>query len=90
VAKDVLAMMIESGKDSADIIREKNLGQMSGADQLDKVVDEVVAKNTRSVEDYRSGKENALMFLVGQVMKSSGGKANPKVARELLAKRLKP
>jgi aspartyl-tRNA(Asn)/glutamyl-tRNA(Gln) amidotransferase subunit B len=49
----------------------------------------VVAENPKSVEDYLAGKDNALMFLVGQVMKRSQGKANPKVAKELLAERLK-
>lgn len=88
VGKEVLAMILDTHKDPVDIIKEKNLGQMSGAGELDRVIEDVVAKNQKSVEDYKSGKENALMFLVGQVMKLSGGKANPKVARELLAKRL--
>ncbi len=56
---------------------------------MDRIIEDVVAKNPKSVEDYKSGKENAVMFLVGQVMKLSGGKANPKVARELLIQRLR-
>jgi aspartyl-tRNA(Asn)/glutamyl-tRNA(Gln) amidotransferase subunit B len=89
VAKDMLGYLLETGKDPRTLIREKNLAQVSGTDALSGVIEEVVAKNAKSVEDYRAGKENALMFLVGQVMKLSGGKANPKVARELMAERLK-
>ncbi len=88
-AKEVLAEMIDKGSMPEDIVREKNLAQVSNLDELNVVVEEVVASNKKSVDDYLSGKENALMFLVGQVMKKSSGKANPKVARQLLAERLK-
>ena len=67
----------------------KNLAQVSGADDLGSIIEEVVTKNKKSVEDYLAGKENALMFLVGQVMKLSKGNANPKVAKDLIAERLK-
>jgi aspartyl-tRNA(Asn)/glutamyl-tRNA(Gln) amidotransferase subunit B len=89
VAKDVLGFMLETGGDPRSLIKEKNLAQVSGEDVLSGIIEEVVAKNKKSVDDYLTGKENALMFLVGQVMKLSGGKANPKVARELMALRLK-
>jgi aspartyl-tRNA(Asn)/glutamyl-tRNA(Gln) amidotransferase subunit B len=61
---------------------------MSDAGELEKIVDAVLAKNAKSVADYKSGKENALKFLVGQIMKESKGKANPQVAEELLRKKL--
>jgi aspartyl-tRNA(Asn)/glutamyl-tRNA(Gln) amidotransferase subunit B len=89
VAKSVLDEMLKTGKAAKDIIQEKNLGQISGADELKDVIESVIAGNKKSVEDYLAGKENALMFLVGQVMRMSGGKANPKVARDLLTERLK-
>jgi aspartyl-tRNA(Asn)/glutamyl-tRNA(Gln) amidotransferase subunit B len=88
-AKSVLDEIIKTGKTAKDIIGEKNLAQVSGAQELGGIIEEVIAAHKQSVDDYASGKENALMFLVGQVMKKSQGKANPKVARELLAQRLK-
>jgi aspartyl-tRNA(Asn)/glutamyl-tRNA(Gln) amidotransferase subunit B len=56
---------------------------------LEKVVDEVLAKNARQVEDYRAGKEKAFNSLVGQVMKATQGKANPAQVNEILRKKLK-
>ena len=88
-AKDILTEMLRSHKDPDEIIKEKNLAQVSASDELKSIIEEVIAKNKKSVEDYISGKENALMFLVGQVMRASGGKANPKVAKDLIAERLK-
>ncbi len=88
-AKEILSEMIKTKKGPDDIIKEKNLAQVSGSDELGSVIDAVINKNKKSVEDYLSGKENALMFLVGQVMKASGGKANPKVAKDMIAERLK-
>ena len=88
-AKDVLTDMLESGKDPEVLIREKNLSQVSNRDELQKMVEEVILKNKKSVDDYGTGKENALMFLVGQVMKISKGKANPKMVRDLIQQRLK-
>ena len=88
MGKDILAVMLETGKPPDDIIREKNLAQVSNADELESVIEGVIAANKKSVDDYMSGKENALMFLVGQVMRMSKGKANPKVAKKLLTERL--
>lgn len=88
-AKSVLDEIVKTGKTAGDIIREKNLAQVSGAEELGDIIEEVIGAHKQSVDDYLSGKENALMFLVGQVMKRSQGKANPKVARDLLAQRLK-
>jgi aspartyl-tRNA(Asn)/glutamyl-tRNA(Gln) amidotransferase subunit B len=88
VAKDVLTQMIQSKKSAKEIIEEKGLTQISDADSLEEVIAGVLAENAKSVSDYKSGKGNALMFLVGQVMKKSQGKANPKVVQELLKKKL--
>jgi aspartyl-tRNA(Asn)/glutamyl-tRNA(Gln) amidotransferase subunit B len=88
VAKDVLTQMIQSKKSAKEIIEVKGLTQISDADSLEKVIAGVLAENAKSVSDYKSGKGNALMFLVGQVMKKSQGKANPKVVQELLRHKL--
>ncbi|MFA5039570.1 MAG: Asp-tRNA(Asn)/Glu-tRNA(Gln) amidotransferase subunit GatB [Candidatus Omnitrophota bacterium] len=89
-AKDVLQEMLETGEKPSRIVEEKNLGQVSDSSVLKTVIEQVLAAHQKSVADYQSGKENALMFLVGQVMRASGGKANPKTARQLLIERLKP
>ena len=81
--------MIDSGKAPDVIIREKNLAQISDTQALDKIVEEVIKENPKSVGDYAKGKENAVMFLVGQVMRKSKGKANPKGVLEIIKKRLK-
>ena len=78
--------MLKTGKSPEEIVREKGLEQVSDASALQSIVDEVVAKNQKSVDDYKSGKTNALGFLVGQCMKASKGKGNPALMKELLAK----
>ena len=87
-AKTVLSEMIVNNKTAGVIIKEKNLVQISDSGELKKIAEEVIAENYKSVTDYKSGKENALMFLVGQLMRKSGGKANPKIAKELLKEKL--
>jgi aspartyl-tRNA(Asn)/glutamyl-tRNA(Gln) amidotransferase subunit B len=86
--KAVLEEMASSGKPAAVIIQEKNLAQVSDEGALDKEISAVIDENAKSIADYRAGKTNALMFLVGQVMKKTGGKANPKVVQEMLKRRL--
>jgi len=87
-AQTVLAEMYQTGGDPSQIIEEKNLAQMDGGDELEKMVEKVLAANELSVADYRAGKENALKFLMGQVMKESGGKANPQTAMESIKKKI--
>ena len=87
-AQTVLQEMYQTGGDPSQIIEAKNLLQMSDAGELEKIVAEVLAKNEKSVMDYKAGKENALKFLIGQVMSATRGKANPQVAEELLRKKL--
>ncbi|WP_027469863.1 Asp-tRNA(Asn)/Glu-tRNA(Gln) amidotransferase subunit GatB [Deefgea rivuli] len=87
-AKDVLKKMWESG-DTADVIIERDgLKQESDTGAIEAIVDTVLAANPKAIEEYRSGKEKALNALVGQVMKGSGGKANPAMALELLKKKV--
>ena len=87
-AKEVFAEMMVSGKSPAVIVEEKALKQVSDMGAIEAFCDEVIAANPASVADYKSGKEAALNFLKGQVMKLSKGKANPAVAGEILAKKL--
>jgi aspartyl-tRNA(Asn)/glutamyl-tRNA(Gln) amidotransferase subunit B len=70
------------------IIAERGLKQMNDAGALEKIVDDVIASNGRSVDEYRAGKDKAFNALVGQVMKASKGQANPAQASELLKKKL--
>ncbi len=86
--KSVLEYMINTGKSAQKIIAEKNLAQISDSGSLNLIVEETIKENPKSVNDYRLGKENALMFLVGQAMKKSKGKANPKTVQEILKRRL--
>lgn len=87
-AKSVLKEMIDSGFSASKIIEEKNLVQISDSGALDIHVQDVIKENPKIVADYRSGRVNAIMFLVGQVMKKTGGKANPKTVQEILKRRL--
>ena len=89
MAKSIFTEMLATGSTANALIDGKNLAQVSDVGALKSVIEEVIAKNAKSVQDYKAGKENALMFLLGQVMKASGGKANPKIAKELIAERLK-
>jgi len=89
IAKEVLKVMIETGQDPKKIVKEKGLVQMSSEDDLKAIVLEVMNENGKSVQDYKSGKTQVMGFLVGQVMKKTKGKANPKVLNEILQKELK-
>ncbi len=87
-AQIVLKEMYHTGGDPSQIIEEKNLGQMEDAGELESAVDKVLSDNQKSVDDFKSGKENALKFLMGQVMKQTDGKANPQVVLEMLKKKI--
>ena len=89
VGKDVLREMLKTLKSAEDIIKEKGLEQVSSSDELTEIVDETISQQPDAVEEFKAGKEKSLMFLVGQVMKKSKGRANPKVLQELFRERLK-
>ncbi|HHX77828.1 MAG TPA: Asp-tRNA(Asn)/Glu-tRNA(Gln) amidotransferase GatCAB subunit B, partial [Firmicutes bacterium] len=89
IAKEVFAEIFATGKDAAAIIEEKGLTQISDVEALEKLAAAVIAQNPASVSDFKNGKDKALGFLVGQVMKATRGKANPKLANEILLRRLK-
>jgi aspartyl-tRNA(Asn)/glutamyl-tRNA(Gln) amidotransferase subunit B len=88
-AKEVLKMAICSGESPEDIVRKNSMEQMSEAGALEDIAARVISENEKSVKDYRSGKDAALGFLVGQMMKLTQGKANPKLAGEILRKRIR-
>ncbi|MBO8164767.1 MAG: Asp-tRNA(Asn)/Glu-tRNA(Gln) amidotransferase subunit GatB [Brevibacillus sp.] len=85
IAKTVFKEMLETGKNPAAIVEEKGLVQISDEGALKKIVDDVIAANPQSVQDYLGGKKQAIGFLVGQVMKQTKGKANPPLVNKLLA-----
>ena len=88
-AQTVLSEMFYGDDDDPSrIVEAKNLGQVSDEGELEKHVDAAIAANEQSVADFKAGKENALKFLMGQVMKETSGKANPQVIMELLQKKL--
>ncbi len=88
-AQTVLEEMFISGKDPEEIIKEKNLGQMSDSADLQAIAETVIADNPKAVEDFKGGKTEAAKFLVGKIMLATKGKANPSVAQSLLEKLLK-
>jgi aspartyl-tRNA(Asn)/glutamyl-tRNA(Gln) amidotransferase subunit B len=87
-AKEVFALMIEKRAEPETIVDERGLGQISDTAELEAVVAQVVAANPAQVEQYRGGKQQVLGFFVGQVMKASGGRANPQVVSDLLRRAL--
>ncbi len=84
IAKSIFEEMFESGNDPDSIVKEKGLVQISDEGAISALVEEVLVANPKVVQDFRSGKENAIGFLVGQVMKASKGKANPAMVNKML------
>lgn len=82
IAKAIFKEMFETGKDPEAIVKEKGMEQISDTSVLEAVISEVLRENAQAVNDYRSGKKQAIGFLVGQVMKKTGGKANPQIVKE--------
>ncbi len=88
LAKEVLSLMLDTNKKAEEIIKEKGFEQVSDSKELELICEQVIKENEKSVQDFKSGKENALMFLIGQVMRKSKGKANPKLVSEILKRRI--
>jgi aspartyl-tRNA(Asn)/glutamyl-tRNA(Gln) amidotransferase subunit B len=88
IAKDVFEEMLASGKSAASIVEEKGLKQVTDTGAIEKSIDEILAANADKVAEYKSGKDKLFGFFVGQVMKATGGKANPAMLNELLKKKL--
>ena len=88
VAQDVLKIMFEKGSDPSDVVRDQGLTQVSDEGELDSVIQEVILANEGPVNDFKAGQENAIQFLIGQVMAKTKGKADPGVAAKLLREKL--
>lgn len=84
IAKKVFAELIEYGGDAAQIVKEKGLVQVSDSGQLLAWVNEALDNNPKSIEDYKNGRDRAIGFLVGQIMKASKGQANPQMINKML------
>ncbi len=89
IAKSVYERMVETGKEPDGLIKELGLEQISDEKEIREIIKSVMEKNQKEVEQYRAGKEKVFGFFVGQVMKATGGKANPSMVNELLRKNLK-
>jgi aspartyl-tRNA(Asn)/glutamyl-tRNA(Gln) amidotransferase subunit B len=87
-AKEILRMMVEQGGDPSEFVREHGLGQVSDTATLEAIARRVIEANPKPVADFKAGKETALQFLVGQLMRESKGAANPTLAAEILKKLL--
>ncbi len=84
IAKTVLVKVLDTGRSVKDVIAESGMTQISSEDELVKIVREVLKNNLKPVEEYKAGKKTAIGFLVGQLMKATKGRANPKLANKLL------
>ena len=76
--------MFQSGKHASDVIEDKGLSQISDEGELRAVVNKIMESNAKSVADFKDGKQQALMFIIGQVMKATRGRANPAMVKDIL------
>jgi aspartyl-tRNA(Asn)/glutamyl-tRNA(Gln) amidotransferase subunit B len=88
IAKEVFAEMFTTGKNAVDIVEAKGLKQVTDTGAIEKIVDEVLKNNPDKIAEYKSGKDKLFGFFVGQVLKQSGGKANPGMVNDLLKSKL--
>ena len=89
IAKTVFEQMYKTGKRARQIVQEQGLVQITDESALNKVVEDVLQAHPQEVEAYKKGKEKLLGFFVGQVMKATQGKANPKLVNEILKEKLR-
>ena len=89
IGKKVLEELFENPREPEDIVKEKGWAQISDEGEIKKIVDEILAQNPQSIEDYKAGKDRALGFLVGQAMKATKGKANPQLLNKLFIEGMK-
>ncbi len=88
IAKSVLEESLSSGKTPSQIVEEKGLKQITDTREIEKVIDEVIKENPKPVSQYLNGKNQVMGFLIGQIMKKTKGKANPKIASKILIEKL--
>ncbi len=89
IAKMVFEEMFKTGKDPGVIVEEKGLKQISNEDKLEEIVDNIIDDNPEAVEDIQNGKDKAIGYLVGQVMKETRGKANPQMVNKMFREKIK-
>ena len=88
IAKDVFASMLDEDKSPEEIVKEKNLVQISDTGEIEKIIEGILNKNQSQVQEYIEGKEKVFGFFVGQVMRETKGKANPQIVNDFLRKKL--
>ncbi len=88
IAKEIFPVMINEKKDAEEIIKEKNLVQISDESEILKIVESILEKNKDQVQSYFKGNEKIFGFFIGQIMRETKGKANPKIVNEVLKKKL--
>ncbi len=88
IAKEIFVKVYDTGKLASDIVKEEGLKQNSNTDELEALVEKLINENPKEAEELKSGRDRMMGFFVGQVMKSTGGKANPKLTTELVKKLL--
>ena len=88
IAKDVFEVMITEGGDPAQIVEDKGLKQITSTDEIEKMIDELIAANPEQTKQYQNGNHKVAGWFVGQMMKASKGKANPQMVNDLLQKKL--
>lgn len=88
VAKQVWEEMFSTGKSAGEIVTQKGLSQISDTGELESTIERIMAENPQAVADFKAGKDTALKFLVGQLMRATKGRANPQMANQLLRKKL--
>ncbi|MFA6254454.1 MAG: Asp-tRNA(Asn)/Glu-tRNA(Gln) amidotransferase subunit GatB [Patescibacteria group bacterium] len=89
VAQKLLERMYETGQDPSDIMTEEDLGKSQTTDELDSIVDQIIAANPKQVEQYKAGKETVIQFFIGQVMRATKGQADPEMINDILINKLK-
>jgi aspartyl-tRNA(Asn)/glutamyl-tRNA(Gln) amidotransferase subunit B len=90
IAKQLFEALLDSNRSPGELVAEQGLEQVSDAARIESTVEQVLAANAKQVSQYQSGNEKVFGFLVGQVMKATGGKANPQIVNEILKAKLKP
>jgi aspartyl-tRNA(Asn)/glutamyl-tRNA(Gln) amidotransferase subunit B len=88
IAKQILPDILKTGEEVEKIVEAKGLKQISDTSELETIVSDIVEKHPNSIQEYREGKTKVIGFFVGQVMKATGGKANPQMVNQLIRKKL--
>ena len=88
IAKEIFEVLLTEDRDPGEIVKEKGLVQITDNNEIEKIVDTVLSENAQSIEDYKAGKDKAMGFLVGQAMKLSKGKANPKIVTDIILSKI--